>query len=131
MGYFKSKEAFYKRTCDNLSTQIQNQRTHLSYFLPFYGILFGILFTINREQQVRFLNLCNDASVPIFMLVIPLVLASIPILFVPTQILNKDNEEISGSLKALFVLGSLFQKISIFIFVHTVLRLLSALKLSI
>ena len=128
VGYFLIVTSLKGRTIELALQQIQNIREHISYFLAFYGVLFAILFTQSIEQQTQFLKVCNEINLGIFIVVLPFVLAIIPILFVPIQLARSSSEEPSDALKALVVISALFQKVSIFLFVHIVLRILFILS---
>ena len=126
-GYFLTVTSIKGRTIELALQQIQNIREHISYFLAFYGVLFAILFTQSMEKQTQFLKVCNEINLGLFIVVLPFILAIIPILFVPIQLARSSSEEPSDALKALVVISALFQKISIFLFVHIVLRILFVL----
>ena len=128
VGYFLSTTSIKGRTIELALQQIQNIREHISYFLGFYGVLFAILFTQSIEKQTQFLNVCNEIQLGLFLVVLPFVLAIVPILFVPIQLARGSSEEPSDALKALVVVSALFQKISIFLFVHIILRILFVLS---
>lgn len=128
IAYLKSKASMLGRTIDQALQQTQNIREHISYFLAFYGVLFAILFTQTTERQSQFLEVCNQAGIPVSFLVLPFLLASIPILFFPIQLAKGHGSEPSSSLKALVSLSALFQKVSIYLFVHIILRLLDTVS---
>jgi hypothetical protein len=90
-------------------------------------VLFAITFTQTPDRQSRFLEICASAGIPLPLLILPFLLASIPLLFFPIRLAG-DGGGPSSSLKALVSLSSLLQKISIFLFVHVVLRILHALS---
>lgn len=125
-GYLKSKTGFNNRNFNELSKQIVNVRKYLSYFLPFYSVLFGILLAINSENRVRFFSLCYTAGIPTWLLVIPFIIASVSILFVPIQLSEEDGQLPTQSLKALFIFSVFSQQISTYLFVHILLRILAA-----
>ena len=127
-GYFLMVTSLKGRTIELALQQIQNIREHISYFLAFYGVLFAILFTQSMEKQIQFLKVCNEINLGLFIIALPFVLAIIPILFVPIQLARSSSEEPSDALKALVVISALFQKVSIFLFVHIVLRILFVLS---
>lgn len=128
IGYYLIVTSIRGRTIELALQQIQNIREHISYFLAFYGVLFAILFTQSMEKQVQFLKMCSEINLGLFIIAIPFVLAIIPILFVPIQLARGNSEEPSDALKALVVVSALFQKVSIFLFVHIVLRILFVLS---
>ena len=84
--YAISSSSFSGRTIEDAQQQIQNTREHISYFLAFYGVLFGVLFTQQSDRQQQFLELCQGAGVSLALLVIPLLLAAVPLLFVPIRV---------------------------------------------
>jgi hypothetical protein len=127
-GYFLKVTSLKGRTIELALQQIQNIREHISYFLAFYGVLFAILFTQSMEKQIQFLKVSNEINLGLFIIALPFVLAIIPILFVPIQLARSSSEEPSDALKALVVISALFQKVSIFLFVHIVLRILFVLS---
>ena len=128
VGYFLIVTSNKGRTIELALQQIQNIREHISYFLAFYGVLFAILFTQPAEKQTRFLNVCSQIHLGLFVVVLPFVLAIIPVLFVPIQLSRSSSDEPSDALKALVAVSALFQKMSIFLFVHIILRILFVLS---
>ena len=127
--FFSQKDTFAGRTIEIALQQIHYIREHISYLIAFYGVLFGILFTQQNERQLEFLRLVRASGVEISLLVIPLVLATITLLFVPIQVASStdSNHKPSDALKALLSFCSLMQNLSIFIFLHVSLRILSEL----
>lgn len=122
-----SPSSFSGRSIEDAQQQIQNTREHISYFLAFYGVLFGVLFTQEPERQQQFLELCRSSGVPLTLLVIPLLLATVPLLFVPIRLSTPNSQEPSSSLKVLLVFSAFMQKSAIFLFIHVVLRILARL----
>lgn len=129
VAYLFSEASMRGRTIDAALQQTQNIREHISYFLAFYGVLFAILFTQPSERQTQFLQICQSAGIPISLLALPFILALIPLLFFPIQLGQTDPKKPSDSLKALVSLSAFFQKVSIFLFAHVILRILTALTL--
>jgi len=127
IAYLSSKTSMRGRSIDAALQQTQNIREHISYFLAFYGVLFAVLFTQPSERQAQFLQICNDAGIPMTLLVLPFLFALIPLLFFPIQPGRDDGREASSALKALVSLSAFFQKVSIFLFAHVVLRILFTL----
>ena len=127
-GYYFTVPSIKGRTIELSLQQVQNIREHISYFLAFYGVLFAILFTQSSDKQAQFLKVCNEIDLGLFIVVLPFVLAIVPILFVPIQLAHKNTDEPSGALKALVAVTALFQKVSIFLFVHIILRILFVLS---
>ncbi len=120
IGYFISTSNQHARTVELSLQGTQYIREHLSYYLAFYGVLFGILFTQSTQKQEFFFSLLESSGVPIFLLVIPFIIASVTLFFVPIALTNDKNEP-SSSLRLLVVITAFFQKISIYIFVHTLI----------
>lgn len=127
VAYLFSEASMRGRSIDAALQQTQNIREHISYFLAFYGVLFAILFTQPSERQAQFLQICHLAGIPISLLALPFILALIPLLFFPIQLGRTDPKKPSDSLKALVSLSAFFQKVSIFLFAHVILRILTAL----
>lgn len=94
-------------------------------------MLFGVLFTQQSERQQQFLQLCQSAGVFPALLVVPLLLAAVPLLLVPIRVVPPNSEEPSLALNVLLVFTAFMQKSAIFLFVHVVLRILSRLGSSI
>src|SRR3972149_1066266 len=88
-----------------------------------------VLLTQPAERESHFLEVCRQSGIPIPLLVVPFILALIPILFFPLQLAKRNSDRASGSLKALVSLSAFFQKVSIFLFAHTVLRILYGLTM--
>lgn len=130
LGYLLSHVALRGRTIEVALAQTQNIREHISYFLAFYGVLFAILFTQAPDRQAKFVEVCASAGIPLTLLVLPFVFALVPLLFFPIQLARREADETSAALKALVALSAFFQKVSIFLFAHVILRILSALSVS-
>ena len=126
VSYYFSKSGFEGRNVSDLSNQIFAARQYISYFLPFYGVLFGILFTLESESRQSFFTLASSAGISVWILVSPFLLSAIPIMFFPIQTHQDSATDGSptSSLKGLFVLNVFCQKVSIFIFVHVLFRIL-------
>ena len=93
-----------------------------------YGVLFAILFTQTPDRQAKFAEICTSAGIPLALLVLPFVFALIPLLFFPIQLAEREADETSAALKALVSLSAFFQKVSIFLFAHVILRILWVLS---
>ncbi len=128
--YVKDERSFEGRDVRNLLEQVNVARLHMSYFLPFYGVLLGILFTLDAPQQQLFFNLLASADISMGLLMLPLVVASLGILFIPIRLVRTDSDAArlektaSNALKALLGAAAFFQQASIFIFLHVILRIL-------
>jgi hypothetical protein len=131
VAFVMSSSSLSGRSIQDTQQQVQNAREHISYFLAFYGVLFGVLFTQDSERQHQFLELCRGAGVSLTLLVIPLLLATVPLLFVPIRLPPPNGQEPSLSLKVLLVFTAFMQKSAIFLFIHVVLRMLSRLGSSV
>ena len=81
VAYLWSQSAMLGRTVEVALQQTQNIREHISYFLAFYGVLFAIILTQSSERQSQFLEVCSGAGVPLYLLALPFLLASILLLF--------------------------------------------------
>ena len=127
VAYTRSSTASRGRTIEGALQQTQNIREHISYFLAFYGVLFAILFTQSSERQTEFLEACRLAGISMNLLAMPFVLSLIPLLFFPIQLMRGHGGSISRSLKALVAMSAFLQKVSIFLFAHSILRVLDAL----
>ncbi len=123
VAYLWSQSAMLGRTVEVALQQTQNIREHISYFLAFYGVLFAIILTQSSERQSQFLEVCAGAGVPLYLLALPFLLASILLLFFPIQLTKNNSDEPSVSLTALVALSAFFQKVCIFVFVHSILRI--------
>ena len=128
VAFALSPSSFTGRSIDAAQQQVQNAREHISYFLAFYGVLFGVLFTQESGRQQEFLALCRASGISLTLLVLPLVLATVPLLFVPIRVSSPRGDEPSSALKVLLVLCGFMQKTAIFLFIHVVLRILSSLS---
>ena len=131
VAFALSPSSFSGRSIEDTQQQVQNTREHISYFLAFYGVLFGVLFTQESERQHQFLELCRSSGVSLPLLVIPLLCATVPLLFVPIRVSPPCSQEPSYSLKVLLVLTAFMQKAAIFLFIHVVLRILARLGSSV
>ena len=128
VAYVFSATSFRGRTIDDAQQQVQNVREHMSYFLAFYGVLFGVLFTQGPDRQLQFVELCRAAGVPVALLVLPMVLGVLPLLFVPIRVAAADGHQPSLALKAVLAMTAFLQKSAIYLFLHVTLRILSALS---
>lgn len=126
VAYVISGTSFRGRTIEDAQQQVQNVREHMSYFLAFYGVLFGVLFTQGPDRQAQFLELCRAAGVSTVLLVLPMVLAVLPLLFVPIRVAAADGHQPSLALKSVLAMTAFLQKTSIYLFLHVTLRILSA-----
>ena len=88
VGYARNSRSFAGRDIDNLLSQVNTARLHMSYFLPFYGVLLGILFTLDVAEQQRFYALLAKADLTMGLLMLPLVIASLGILFIPIRLVR-------------------------------------------
>ena len=131
VAFALSPSSFSGRSIEDAQQQIQNTREHISYFLAFYGVLFGVLFTQESERQQQFLELCRGSGVSLTLLVIPLLLATVPLLFVPIRLSAPNGQGPSLSLKVLLVFTAFMQKSAIFLFIHVVLRILARIGSSV
>lgn len=129
-GYFRKKQSLKGRSPGTTVEHVGLLTTWVSYFVPFYGILFGLLFVTNPTKQNEFLELCKGAGIPIWLLLVPFVFASLAAIFVPIQIATHrgETEQISSALKSLFCIKVFFSQTTIFVFVHCMLRLLASLS---
>ena len=126
-AYLSSKQHFSGRTIQTIFTDIDAARTQISFFLPFYGVLFGILFTLEPVKQRSFAALLADANVSAALLAVPFVLASVGMLFVPIQASVAHGEERpTRAMSVLFWISSISQKVSILLFLHVALSILLA-----
>lgn len=123
--YGISGASTYGRSIASLFSAIGGSRQQVSYFFSFYGVLFGILFALDPSKQATFIQFLNKAEIPVAFLIVPFILGSLGTLFVPIQAgRTRAPNSATPALLALFVVASFCQKATIFIFVHTILRLL-------
>ncbi len=122
LAFLLSRDAYMGRDPANLVAQAHHAREHVSYFLPFYGVLFGYLFASGPESRQAFVDLLARAGISGTLLLLPILFASTAILFIPIQI-STDANTTTRSAKALFFVTSFCQKCAIFLFVHAALRL--------
>lgn len=130
-GYFHNRQSITGRPPLATVEHVGLVTTWLSYFVPFYGILFGILFVADTARQKEFLLLCQEAGVPVWLLLIPFMFAALTSIFIPVQLAVKkqeNDEEVTSALKSLFCTKIFFSQITIFVFTHCILRLVVALS---
>ncbi|MCP4549989.1 MAG: hypothetical protein GY835_26320 [bacterium] len=122
------------RHFDNLTDQTTSAKSHISYFLPFYGVLFGILFTSDPERILSFTRMLSDSGVNMWLFSLPLAIASLGLFFIPIQsyliqddLIQDEKKEKKGTtaLRVIFVVSAFCQKTSIFLLIHTTMRLIS------
>jgi hypothetical protein len=127
IGFVLSRRAFTGRNIENILSQATLARTLVSYFLPFYGVLFGVLFVSDSAQQVKYIHFLDRAGVSPALLIAPFLIAGVGSLFIPIQISDTGSGEPSRSLKSLFFTSVFLEKLAIFMFVHIVLRMLDSI----
>ena len=118
-------DSFAGRDTKSILEHARDAETLMSYFIGFYAVVFGVVFT-EADNRKAFLLASTQAHVPLAYVGAPLVLACIPMLFIPVQF---DAAGISKGVKALMFINIYFEKIVVFTFVHDILRISSALSL--
>jgi hypothetical protein len=131
LGYFFSKQSFIGRDPKSVIDIVTVGRQYMSWYMAFFGIFFGLLLTGDPKNLYGFLDLAQKADVSLVTLVSPFVFVSLSGLYVPIQIKNgsSDNEtdNISLSLKALLIIVTISQKLSNFLLLHCICRLVLAI----
>ncbi len=108
---------------DTAITRSTTIGTLLSYFFPFYTILFALIFVTEKAKQTAFLELCIQANVPMWLLLTPFVLSSINLIFVPVAVTNAENKQVSPAFKGMLFVLTLGQQCTVLIFAHCLLRI--------
>ena len=134
LGFILRKESFVELRTERILSHCRDAETLMSYFIGFYAVVFAVVF-----EKTEFLNAYNQANIPSWLVGAPLVLASIPMLFIPVQLgkagaaaapgVAGTADEITRSVKALLLVNIYFEKLVVFTFVHDVLRILTVLPI--
>lgn len=97
--------------------------TFLSYFLPFYSVLFGLLFVLEADKQKNFLDLCSRAHLPLSVLLGPFVISAVTLLFVPVAVVDPETKKVSSAFKSVIFIAGYAQKCAIILFAYSILRI--------
>jgi len=134
--WFVGGEHFEGRTTTKILSHCRDAETLMSYFIGFYAAVLAVVFT-DTGKTTTFLKACHQAHLSMCFVGAPLVLAAIPMLFIPVEFGKKKDEaahqkeDITRSVKALMFVNIYFEKLVVFTFVHDLLRISMALvKLS-
>ena len=126
IGFLLGSNSFSNRSVEQVSAHINRSSAFISTFLPFYGVLLGFLFVLEPIKQKAFVSLLEHSGINIWLLLLPLILLSFGLFFFPIEISESSTDgqlKPTKSLKSLFVWRALVGKISIFIFVHSIVRM--------
>lgn len=103
--------------------QVVQARSYISYFIPFYGIMFGILLS-DAGKLKYFSEILVKTSISPAFLLMPFVVAIIVMLLFPLQVsTDPEGKELTSSIKWLFVCNFFGQKLALFLFAHSFLRI--------
>ena len=97
--------------------------TLLSYFLPFYGLLFGLFFVLEADKRKGFLTLCSRADLPLWFLLGPFVISAVTLLFVPVAVVDPRTKKVSSAFKCMIFIVGYAQKCAITLFAYSILRI--------
>ncbi len=127
IAFISTAGNFTGRNANFTIQQVVQARSYISYFIPFYGLLVGLLFTAETEKRVFFLELCSKAEIPVLLLFTPFCLASIVILLFPLRV-SEDVEgvRLTPAIQTLMISNFFIEKCVVFIFSHCIIRLLVA-----
>jgi hypothetical protein len=122
-------QTFAGRDTDEVLSHSRDAETLMSYFIGFYAAVLALVFTDAGKTQA-FLAACKGAAggadIPMYLLAAPLVLAAIPMLFIPVDF-DKDKKTITRGLEMVTLVNIYCEKLVVFIFVHDILRISRAL----
>ena len=119
-----SPNAFDGSTPKNVLSRAHGARQYLQWFFAFYGLLIGILLATGGEADL-FSARVESKGVHMWILLLPLFLATIAMLFVPIRIASNPEDQVpTPALKAHFVVLVFLQQLGVFSFAHVMGRLL-------
>ena len=130
-GFVLHPQSFVGRDTKQILEHCRDAETLMSYFIGFYAVVFAILFT-EADKRTAFLQACRQADVRLPLVGAPLVLACIPMLFIPVQF-EKDahgHDVITKGVKGMMFVNLYFEKLVVFTFVYDILRISRALMLT-
>ncbi len=120
--YIVRPDFFSGRDANQLISQVITARTYISYFIPIYGIILSLLFTMKSEQLTAFINMMSRSGIYPALLLAPFLLSAIALLLFPVQMTDRQTNEPTKALKALFIMCFFFEKVIVFVFAHIVFR---------
>jgi hypothetical protein len=120
--------SFEGRSTKKILSHCRDAETLMSYFIGFYSVVLAVIFTDNTKTDTL-LRACRQANLSILLVAAPLVVAAIPMLFIPVQFGAKGTganakREITSGVKALLFVNIYCEKLVVFMFVHDLLRIL-------
>ncbi|MGA8761334.1 MAG: hypothetical protein WB562_00440 [Candidatus Sulfotelmatobacter sp.] len=118
-------DSFIGRDTEKILIHSRDAETLMSYFIGFYAVVFAVIFTEDAKRNA-FLQACSQAHISPCLVGAPLVLAAIPMLFIPVEFAVGN---ITWGVKMLMLVNIYFEKLVVFIFVHDILRISMALPL--
>lgn len=124
MIYVLAPGSFRGRSVENILSQANMARQHISYFLPFYGVMFGILFASDPQQRGNFAALVQKAGLPTWELLLPFIASCVVMLFIPVKVARSNDERPTTALKSLLFVTAFGQNIAIFVLLISVVQLL-------
>lgn len=119
-----SSSSFEEREPQTILDQINTAKTLISYFIPFYGVLLGILLTAEEDKRLMFVKLMHLAGVNQFLLIAPFLISSLSLLLIPIYKKDRDRNVASPALRIVFFITFLSQKLTILIFAYCIIRLI-------
>jgi len=130
-----AENSFAERTTKEILGHCRDAETLMSYFIAFYAAVLAVVFTDDSKTKA-FLAACEAGHVPMYLTAVPLVLAAIPMLFIPVQFGKKKNQqvqnsidEISWGVKMVLFVNIYCEKLVVFTLVHSLLRIATAIPL--
>jgi len=124
--FVRSKDSFEGRSTTKILSHCRDAETLMSYFIGFYAAVLAVVFTDATKTGI-FLGACHQAGLSMRLVGAPLVLAAIPMLFIPVQFGAKDattnKRAITPSVKVLLFVNIFCEKLVVFMFVHDLLRI--------
>ena len=133
VSFVASPSSWTGRSPEYANNGVTLARTYMSWYLAFFGVLLGFFFAQPAEVRMAFVGLTDTAQVSLYVLVLPFVLSSIAMLFIPIQLWSEDppaaanaaTSSITVSLKWLFLVNVFCQKASLVVFAYASLRILA------
>lgn len=120
--FVSSKSTFEGRDPAFILDQVIHSRTLISIFIPIYGVVIPIFLLTESGKAATFLTILQSSGISVFLVAIPLVLASLSLMLVPIHVKCNVSQETSNALKSLLFVCMASQKISLIIFLFILIK---------
>ncbi|MCP4546822.1 MAG: hypothetical protein GY835_10205 [bacterium] len=131
--FFRSAEMTEDRGPHEFIGQLRAARGTMLAFMAFYAVLIGSVLTLDVDKYQQLRALFEKADLPPYLLIVPLVIASVGSLYLPVVWrapgATDHAQGVSAAMRALIGNAMLCEKIVVYIFTYLVLRLMWAFLL--